>query len=120
MTSKFSRASTLGIASGSVTVTVNAQATLVITPPTTAPSAGIPSTYTFAVTVPTTGGSTVRNLRVNWGDGTTQDLGAVTGNATVQHTYGTTGTFTITATLTDASGNVQTVSTAVSVIPVAC
>jgi adhesin/invasin len=107
-----------GQASGSVTITVNAQATLVITPPTTAPSAGLPSTYTFAVTVPTTNGIPVRNLRVSWGDGTSQDLGAVSGNASVQHTYDDTGTYTITGTLTDAVGNVQTVSTAVSVIPV--
>lgn len=107
---------TTGQASGSVTVTVNAQATLVITPPTTPPSAGLPSTYTFAVTVPTTNGVPVKNLRVSWGDGTSQDLGAVSGNASVQHTYSDTGTYTITGTLTDAAGNVQTVSTAVSVI----
>jgi len=107
---------TSGQASGSVTVTVNAQATLVITPPTSAPSAGLPSTYTFAVTVPATNGVPVKNLRVSWGDGTSQDLGAVSGNASVQHTYSDTGTYTITGTLTDAAGNVQTVSTAVSVI----
>lgn len=110
---------TTGQASGTVTVIVNAQAALVITPPTTAPSAGLPSTYTFAVTAAATGGSAVRSLRVTWGDGTSQDLGAVTGTASVQHTYESTGSYTITATLTDAAGNVQTVSTVVSVIPVA-
>jgi hypothetical protein len=61
----------------------------------------------------------VRDVRVSWGDGTSQDLGAITGSQAVYHTYQDTGSYTITATLTDASGNVQTTSTAVSVIPVA-
>ena len=69
--------------------------------------------------MPATNGVPVRNLRVSWGDGTSQDLGAVSGDASVQHTYEETGTYTITGTLTDAAGNVQTVSTAVSVITVA-
>lgn len=107
-----------GQASGSVTVTVSAAPTLVITPPTTVPSSGIPAQFTFAVTVPTNGAA-VRSLRVDWGDGSSQDLGTVTGNAVVTHTYNRTGSYTVTGTLTDASGNVQTVATAVNVIPVA-
>jgi hypothetical protein len=71
------------------------------------------------VTAATTNGSAVRDVKVNWGDGTSQDLGAITGSQAVYHTYQETGSYTITATLTDASGNVQTTSTAVSVIPVA-
>jgi len=46
---------------------------------------------------------------------TTQDLGAVTGTAVVSHTYQTSGTFTLTATLTDAAGNRVPVSTVVFV-----
>ena len=110
--------STSGQASGTVTVTVSAAPTLVITPPTTSPSAGIPAQFTFAVTVPSNGAA-VRSLRVDWGDGSSQDLGTVTGNAVVTHTYGRTGSYTVTGTLTDASGNVQTVSSPVNVIPVA-
>jgi adhesin/invasin len=110
---------TSGQASGTVTVTVNTAPTLVITPPTTAPAAGIPAQFTFAVTAASTGGSAVRSLRVNWGDGSSQELGAVSGNAVAQHTYRDTGSYIVTATLTDASGNVTTVSTAVNVIPVA-
>jgi hypothetical protein len=110
---------TSGQASGSVTVTVSAAPTLVITPPTTSPSVGIPASYTFAVTAASANGSAVRSLRVSWGDGSSQDLGAVTGNAVVSHTYQSTGSYAITATLTDATGNVSTVSTAVNVIPVA-
>lgn len=110
---------TSGQASGTVTVTVNAAPTVVITPPTTSPAAGIPAQFTFAVTAAASGGSAVRSLRVNWGDGTNQELGAVSGNAVAQHTYRETGSYVVTATLTDASGNVQSVSTAVNVIPVA-
>jgi hypothetical protein len=109
---------TSGQSSGSVTVTINAGASIVITPPTTA-SAGIPAQFTFAVTAATANGSAIRNLRVSWGDGASQDLGAVTGNAVASHTYQQTGTYQVTATLTDASGNSKSVSTVVNVIPVA-
>jgi len=111
--------STSGQASGSVTITVNAAPTLVITPPSTAPSAGLPASFTFAVTAATANGSAVRDLTVHWGDGTTQSLGAVTGNAVVSHTYQATGTYNVSGTVTDSSGNVSTISTAVNVIPVA-
>ena len=106
-------------ASGSVTVNVGAAPTLVITPPTTPPNAGVPSSYTFAVTVATSNGSAVRDLTVSWGDGSSQDLGAVTGNAVVAHVYANAGTFTILATLIDSFGNVVTAQTAVSVIAAA-
>lgn len=108
---------TTGSASGTVKVNVATAPGLVITPPTTPPSAGLPATFTFAVTVPTNGGA-VRNLTVNWGDGTEQDLGAVSTNATVTHVYHSAGSYNLTAVLTDASGNVVTQTTSVSVIPV--
>jgi adhesin/invasin len=108
---------TTGSASGTVKVNVATAPGLVITPPTTPPSAGLPATFTFAVTVPTNGGA-VRSLTVNWGDGSTQDLGAVSTNAIVAHVYRSAGTYNLTAVLTDASGNVVTQQTSVSVIPV--
>jgi isocitrate/isopropylmalate dehydrogenase len=39
----------------------------------------LPASFTFAVTVPATNGSAIRDLTVDWGGGTprTQDLGAV-------------------------------------------
>lgn len=105
-----------GQASGSVTVSIAAAPTLVITPPATAPTAGIPATFTFAVTVPATNGSAIRSLVVDWGDGSPQqNLGAVTGNAVVSHTFGKDGTFVVTGQVTDASGNVVSVSTVVFV-----
>jgi adhesin/invasin len=107
-----------GQASGSVTVTVSAVPTLVITPPTTPPSAGLPAAFTFAVTVPAQNGSAVREVTVDWGDGDRQNLGAITGNAVVSHVYDNAGTYAVTGTVTDAAGNTSTVSTSVTVIPV--
>jgi hypothetical protein len=110
---------TSGQASGSVTVNISAAPTLVITPPTTPPNAGVPASFTFAVTVPTTNGSAIRDLTVAWGDMSTQDLGAVTGNAVVSHVYAVAGTFTVTGSLLDAFGNTVTAKTAVTVIAAA-
>jgi adhesin/invasin len=108
-----------GQASGTVTVNVAAAPTLVITPPSTPPSEGLPASFTFVVTVPAQNGSAVRDLRVRWGDGTSTSLGAVTGTAVATHVYENDGTFIVTGTVTDASGNSTSVSTTVTVIPVA-
>ena len=82
-----------------------------ITPPTRPPSVGLPAAFTFAVTAATSNGSAVRDLTVDWGDGKTQRLGAVTGNAVVSHIYMRTGPFVVSGTVTDAAGNRKTVST---------
>lgn len=109
---------TPGQASAQVTVAVSAAPTLVITPPTTPPSAGLPAAFTFAVTAASQNGSAVRDVTVNWGDGQVQDLGAITGSAIVAHVFNNPGSYTVSATLTDSFGNQVPVSTAVSVIPV--
>jgi PKD repeat protein len=106
---------TSGQASGTVTVGVASSPTLVITPPTTPPTSGLPATFTFVTTAATTNGSAVRDVTVNWGDGATQDLGALTGTASVSHVYRSAGTFTVTGNVTDAFGNVSAVSTSVTV-----
>ena len=56
------------------------------------------------MTVPATNGSAIRSLTVDWGDMTTQDLGAVTGNAVVSHVYAVAGTYVVRATVVDALG----------------
>jgi Bacterial Ig-like domain (group 1)/PKD domain len=110
---------TAGQASGTVTVGVAAGPTLSITPPTTTPSAGLPAAFSIVVTPATTNGSAVRDLTINWGDGSaTQDLGAVSGTATVTHVFRLAATYLISATVVDAGGNSITVSTSVTVIPV--
>jgi PKD repeat protein len=91
--------------------------TLVITPPTTALTAGLPATFTFVVTAAAANGTAVRNVAVNWGDGQTQDLGAISGTATVQHVYRSAGSFVVSANLTDSAGNPVATSTSVTVVP---
>jgi hypothetical protein len=108
-----------GQASGSVTVNVATSPTLVIAQPTTPPSAGLPATFTFTVTVPATNGSAIKDLTVNWGDGTpTQDLGVVTSTSTQTHVYRGAGNYVITAVLIDTIGNTVTQTSGVTVIPV--
>jgi PKD repeat protein len=110
--------STPGQASGTVTVGIAASPTLTITPPATAPSAGLPATFSFVVTAAAANGTAVRNVTVNWGDGATQDLGAVSGAASVTHVFRAAGTYVISGTVLDAAGNSTSVSTSVTVIPV--
>jgi hypothetical protein len=109
-----------------VTVTVTAVPVLVITPPGTSsgggtaspPSAGLPASFTFAVTVPPQNSCAVREVTVDWGDGDRQSLGALTGTAVVSHVYDVAGTYIVNGTVTDACGNTSVVSTSVTVIPV--
>jgi adhesin/invasin len=108
-----------GVASGSVQVNVSGAPSLLITPPATPPGEGLPATFTIAVTAAAANGSAVRDVTVDWGDGTTQSLGVVTGNATVSHIYRTAGPYRIVVTATDSFGNVVNQSTSVTVIPVA-
>ena len=107
-----------GQTSGTARVTVVPNTTVTITPPATPPSVGLPATFTFVVTVPT-GGNPVRELRVNWGDGSgTQNLGAVSGSQSAAHVYDEADSYLVTATVVDVSGISQSVSTTVTVIPV--
>jgi PKD repeat protein len=102
----------------SSTVSVNPTAlALTITPPTTLPSAGLPAVFTIGVgTLPA--GDAVRNIHLDWGDGTALDLGAISANTTASHVYKAAGTYTVTGTLTDTAGNSVSNSTSVTVIPV--
>jgi large repetitive protein len=96
-----------------VTVGLNPRTGVTITGPTTSVPAGTPASFTVNV------GSTanVQNVTVNFGDGTTQSLGALSGSTTVPHTYDEAGTYVVTASATEASGFQETVSTGVTVLP---
>jgi hypothetical protein len=107
-----------GQASGTVTVNVAGAPTLIITVPTTPPSAGVPASFTFAVTAATANASPIRSVTVNWGDGSpVQDLGAFTGSNTVAHTYRSAGSYAINATVVDSFGTTVPFSTSVVVNP---
>jgi len=105
-----------GQASGSVTVNVAGAPSIVITPPTTPPSAGLPASFTIAVNASGTNGSAVKAVTVDWGDGSTTELGAVTGNAIVSHVYKDPNTYAVKVSATDAFGNTTSVTSIVTVI----
>jgi hypothetical protein len=97
-----------------VTVVNLPSANISVTP--AAPSVGVP------VTVTVTPGNAananpLRDVLVDFGDGETVSLGAITGATPVAHTYRTSGSFTITVTTIDTSGQRTSSSTVVNVQP---
>jgi hypothetical protein len=98
---------TAGVApSGKVTVNVNASATVAFGAFTPSPAVvGQPVTVTLTVTPATTGGGTIRQVVVDFGDGQSQPLGPVQGPTSLSHTYNSSRVFTLTATATDSNGD---------------
>ena len=96
-----------------VSVGLNPRTGITITAPTTSVSAGQPATFTVGV------GSTanVRDVTVDFGDGSQRSLGAISGSVPIQHTYAEAGDYTVSATATEASGFTERVSTSITVLP---
>jgi hypothetical protein len=96
----------------------------VLNPPTitvavpTAVQKGVPATFTFTVTAATSNPSPPKNVLVEWGDGQTQSLGATLGAIPATHTYTSTGSFVLKATVTDTAGATSSISTPISVTAV--
>ena len=110
-TSESAVTATVGSKTASFTVSPATRSGLTITPPTTI-TASSPAVFTIGVT----SGSNVKNVRVNWGDGSSDNLGAISSSTSQQHVYGSGGTYTVTATATMADNSVEpTVSSTVSV-----
>jgi adhesin/invasin len=87
---------------------------IAITPPTTAPTAGQPTSIQVAVTAT----ANVQDVTVNFGDSTGAiSLGRLAGTTTVSHTYRSSGAFQVTATALAADGTRETVSTSITVLP---
>ena len=96
-----------------VAVSLNPRTGITITAPTTSIAAGQPASFTFAVSAT----ANIRDVKVNWGDGQTQGLGALAGSTTSSHTYLASGTYTVQATATDTSGFAETVQAAITILP---
>ena len=109
---------TAGAFSAPVTIGLSALPTITISPPTTTTGQStllvVGEPVTFSVNV-TAGSSAIREVSVNFGDGTSQALGSLDGDTRVSHTYTFAGTFTVVATVTDSSGATVTVATAIVV-----
>jgi hypothetical protein len=109
--------STSGTSVATVTIGVNGAPTLAITPPAGGVTANLPATFTFAVAPASTNGSAVQDVKVDWGDGNSEHLGAISGSNSVVHTYHSAGSYSIAAVVTDANGNSVSVTVPVLVNP---
>lgn len=76
--------------------------TISITASATSGSVGVP--ISFTVTPAANPPQPITNVTVDFGDGSTRNLGVISSAATVTRTYGAEGTYTVTATVTDQSG----------------
>jgi adhesin/invasin len=88
-------------------------------PPPSVALAASPSTgttaqnFVFTVTPATANG--VKSVSIEFGDGNSQDLGAITSASAVSHKYSSAGTYTVKATETDGNGNSTTAIVVVTV-----
>src|SRR3954462_2851186 len=100
-----------GTATGTATVTVNARGLVGLSATPSSTTAGTP----VAFTVTPAAGANLSNVRIDFGDGQTQSLGAISAATTVPHTYTQSGNYNATATATDPTGDAGSLSTPVSV-----
>jgi adhesin/invasin len=95
-----------------VEVGVGAVPTIVIAlPEQSPPTVGVPVTFSITVTVAPEGGSPVENMRIDFGDGDSTDLGPASGQTSAMHIYEEDGSYTVRVTVTDTAN--QTVSQAI-------
>jgi adhesin/invasin len=78
-------------------------------------TAGSPVTFTVVPPTPSATGIPTANVTVNFGDGTSRDLGAITASTAVLKTYSSTGIYNVSATVTDTAGGRNTASTAIQI-----
>ncbi len=103
-------------ASGSAAVTVSArpQPTVGLTFQPTNPTST--TTVTFTVTVTAATGTTIQNVTMDFGDGSaTLNLGAVSGQVTVQHKFPVGSGWTVTVIARDSSGTTGSAATVIVV-----
>ena len=101
-----------GGAEAAATVTVEAPTAIALTPTPSTPIAGQPVSFALTLVNET---RAIRSVSIAFGDGQTRALGAVTA-ATVTHTYGSAGAYTVTVTATDIAGFVVSSSIVVEVV----
>ena len=101
----------VGANSGTIDVTVSATASVTLATSPASPTVG--QAVTLTVTPAT---DTAPSVVVDWGDGSSSNLGIVSAARAATHAYTSAGSYGITATATD-NGNTFSTSTAVTVAP---
>ena len=96
-----------------VTIGARPQPTLTFKTVPAAPIAGQISSFTITATAAT--GTMIQNVAIDFGDGVRLDLGAASGDSTVQHVYAASGSYTVTATASDSNGGRASTSTVIIV-----
>jgi len=110
-------ASAGGTTTATVTVSIAVRPTVAISVASgSTPAEGSITTLSVTVT-PATNAPPLQSVLVNYGDGSSDDLGAVSGTVAVQHIYNNSGSFTATVTATDTAGSSATASTVIVVQP---
>ena len=97
------------------TITAVALPTVSVSVTTANPTVGQP--VVFSVGATSTAPASIRNVTIDFGDGSTQALGAISQATNVPHTYRSSGTFTVSVRAEDTNGASVTSSTAVVVAP---
>jgi adhesin/invasin len=108
--------STTGQTTATVTVRVNPLPTVSITTQGTTFQAGTPIIFTISAQPGANSTAQIREVVVNFDDGTVRNLGAVSGTSlTVQHQYDEGDTYTVTVRVTDTLGTVVSAATVIVV-----
>jgi PKD repeat protein len=102
----------IGNQSGTVAVSLATPTSVTLATAPATPIAGQPMTLTIT---PATG--TAPSVVVDWGDGSTQNLGVVAAARSVTHTYSSPGNYSINVTATGQGGDTFSTATTVVVAP---
>lgn len=105
---------TVGAVSQTLTVRVTSAPLITLSGPPTTVGAGESVTFSVGVQVGANG-DPIRDVSINFGDGVTQSLGALTGTRSVSHVYSRAGTYRVEVTATDTGGVVERAATTVTV-----
>jgi PKD domain-containing protein/Big-like domain-containing protein len=100
--------------SSELTIGVRAATGLTVTAPATAPLAGAVTTISVA---PIGTNAVVRNVVLEFGDGSSTPLGTITAATSVPHIYQSSGTYSVRATGIDSNGDAASGATSVIVLP---
>lgn len=103
-----------GASTGTIEIALKPRSTVSITAPTSA-TVGVPA----ALVITPAADAVLTKVDVDFGDGTSAQLGAITAATTISHPFRFTGVATVTVRATDSEGEVGTTSTQVAVAPLA-